>query len=53
MEEQRSKPSSPPRMVLGIMPFGTRVDEKTSFGLLDQYVEAGGVWLDTANCYAY
>ena len=29
-------------LVLGAMYFGTRVDEATSFALLDRYVEAGG-----------
>jgi aryl-alcohol dehydrogenase-like predicted oxidoreductase len=37
---------------LGTMTFGTRVDEEASFALLDCYVEAGGRFLDTANCYA-
>ncbi len=40
-------------LALGAMEFGTRIDEKTSFGLLDQYVAEGGVWIDTANCYAF
>jgi aryl-alcohol dehydrogenase-like predicted oxidoreductase len=35
------------------MYFGTKTDEKTSFRLLDLYVEAGGSFLDTANCYAF
>ena len=42
-----------PGMVLGIMPFGTNIDAQTSFALLDQYVDEGGIWLDTANCYSY
>ncbi|HEY0473064.1 MAG TPA: aldo/keto reductase [Kribbella sp.] len=41
------------RIALGAMEFGTRIDEQTSFALLDEYVEAGGVWIDTANCYAF
>jgi aryl-alcohol dehydrogenase-like predicted oxidoreductase len=41
------------KLALGAMEFGTRIDEKTSFALLDQYVAEGGVWIDTANCYAF
>jgi aryl-alcohol dehydrogenase-like predicted oxidoreductase len=40
-------------LVLGAMMFGTRIDEKTSFALLDRFVDAGGVWIDTADCYAF
>lgn len=40
-------------LVLGTMYFGTKTDEKTSFHLLDRYVEAGGTIIDTANCYAF
>ncbi|HEU4948537.1 MAG TPA: aldo/keto reductase [Kribbella sp.] len=40
-------------IALGAMEFGTRIDEKTSFALLDAYVDAGGVWIDTANCYSF
>lgn len=39
-------------LCLGAMYFGTRQDETASFGLLDQYVEAGGSFIDTANIYA-
>ena len=41
------------RIALGAMEYGTRIDEKTSFALLDAYVDAGGVWIDTANCYSF
>lgn len=41
------------RIALGAMLFGTTIDEKTSFALLDQYVDGGGVWIDTADCYAF
>jgi len=41
------------RVALGAMEFGSRIDEKTSFALLDEYVDAGEVWIDTANCYAF
>lgn len=44
-------PTSP--LVLGAMMFGTAVDEDTSFALLDRFVERGGVWIDTADCYAF
>lgn len=40
-------------LVLGAMLFGTRVDDATSIDLLDRFVDAGGVWIDTANCYAF
>jgi aryl-alcohol dehydrogenase-like predicted oxidoreductase len=35
------------------MSFGTVIDEKTSFAILDRYVEAGGTFIDTANSYAF
>jgi aryl-alcohol dehydrogenase-like predicted oxidoreductase len=38
---------------LGAMLFGTKVDEATSFAILDRYLEAGGTFIDTANNYAY
>jgi aryl-alcohol dehydrogenase-like predicted oxidoreductase len=40
-------------LALGTMFFGTRVDEQTSFDLLDRFVAAGGRVLDTANAYAF
>ena len=40
-------------LALGAMEYGTRIDEETSFRLLDEYVDAGGEWIDTANCYAF
>jgi len=40
-------------LVLGAMMFGTTIDESTSFALLDRFVERGGVWIDTADCYAF
>jgi aryl-alcohol dehydrogenase-like predicted oxidoreductase len=39
-------------LCLGTMFFGSKENEETSFALLDQYVEAGGSFLDTANNYA-
>lgn len=38
---------------LGCMLFGSSTDERTSYALLDQYAEAGGRFLDTANNYAF
>ncbi len=40
-------------LVLGAMMFGTTIDEDTSFALLDRFVERGGQWIDTADCYAF
>ncbi len=36
-------------LCLGTMYMGTRTDEKTSFAILDRFLEAGGTFLDTAN----
>ncbi|TDE08438.1 aldo/keto reductase [Jiangella asiatica] len=41
------------RLILGAMNFGTTVDETTSFALLDRFVERGGEWIDTADCYSF
>ncbi|MDO5619324.1 aldo/keto reductase [Kocuria sp.] len=40
-------------MALGAMHLGTKIGYADSCGILDAYVEAGGVWIDTANCYAF
>jgi aryl-alcohol dehydrogenase-like predicted oxidoreductase len=40
-------------IVLGAMYFGTRVSEAASMALLDRFVDHGGTWIDTANCYAF
>ena len=40
-------------IVLGAMDFGTKVPEATARVLLDRFVELGGRWIDTANCYAF
>jgi aryl-alcohol dehydrogenase-like predicted oxidoreductase len=37
---------------LGTMNFGSRDDRAVSYAMLDQYVEGGGNFLDTANNYA-
>ena len=41
------------QLCLGAMPFGTTVDEQTSFAILDRFVAAGGTTIDTANCYSF
>jgi aryl-alcohol dehydrogenase-like predicted oxidoreductase len=38
-------------LCLGTMYFGYRTDETTAFAILDRFSEAGGTFLDTANCY--
>ena len=40
-------------LALGCMNFGSRTDEARSVELLDQYIGAGGRFLDTANNYAF
>ncbi|MFC0862937.1 hypothetical protein ACFHYQ_11595 [Sphaerimonospora cavernae] len=35
------------RIALGTIPFGTTVDEATSFAILDRFVERGGTITDT------
>jgi aryl-alcohol dehydrogenase-like predicted oxidoreductase len=40
-------------MALGTMYFGTRVDDRTAFALLDRFVELGGQWLDTSDNYSF
>jgi aryl-alcohol dehydrogenase-like predicted oxidoreductase len=40
-------------LCLGTIYFGAREDQATSFRLLDQYAEAGGSFLDTANIYSF
>jgi aryl-alcohol dehydrogenase-like predicted oxidoreductase len=38
---------------LGALPFGTTVDQETSFAILDRFTEAGGTFIDTANNYSF
>jgi aryl-alcohol dehydrogenase-like predicted oxidoreductase len=38
---------------LGCMLMGTRTDEETSARILRDYFDAGGAFLDTADCYAW
>ena len=40
-------------LCMGTMLFGSRMEEKASFAALDAFAEAGGDFLDTANCYAW
>lgn len=40
-------------IVLGAMEHGSRIDEERSRELLDRFVELGGRWIDTADCYAF
>jgi len=40
-------------IVLGAMNFGTAQDDTTAFRLLDRFVDQGGRWIDTADCYAF
>lgn len=40
------------RVGLGTMQFGWSVDEPGSFAVLDAYTEAGGNFIDTADCYS-
>lgn len=40
-------------LCLGTMYFGSKNNNVTSYRLLDQYAEAGGSFLDTANIYAH
>ncbi|MFD6528820.1 aldo/keto reductase [Streptomyces sp. NPDC060184] len=40
-------------LCLGAMPFGARIDEETSFALLDRFVERGGNFIDTADNYCF
>ena len=41
------------QLALGAMLMGTDTDEATSFAMLDRYLDAGGSFVDTANCYAW
>lgn len=41
------------QLALGAMLMGTATDETASFSMLDRYVDSGGNFIDTANCYAW
>ncbi|MGW5876073.1 aldo/keto reductase [Nocardiopsis terrae] len=40
-------------LCLGAMKFGSTTDAATSAALLDRFVEAGGTFVDTADCYQF
>lgn len=40
-------------LCLGAMYYGTKVNQESSYRLLDQYIKAGGTFIDTANIYAH
>ncbi|MEE2037940.1 aldo/keto reductase [Nocardiopsis sp. CT-R113] len=40
-------------LCLGAMKFGSQTDDATSAALLDRFVEAGGTFVDTADCYQF
>ncbi len=40
-------------LCLGAMKFGSETDDATSAALLDRFVEAGGTFVDTADCYQF
>ncbi|GAB4051877.1 aldo/keto reductase [Catellatospora paridis] len=41
------------QLALGAMIMGTSTDEPTSVEMLDRYLDAGGNFVDTANCYCW
>lgn len=41
------------RIALGTIPFGTTVDMRDTFAILDRFLDAGGTRLDTANNYPF
>ncbi|WP_433218753.1 aldo/keto reductase [Microtetraspora malaysiensis] len=41
------------KLALGTLPFGTTVDEATSFAILDRFAESGGTIVDTSNNYSF
>jgi len=41
------------QLSLGCMLMGTLTDEATSFGMLDDFVDQGGTFIDTANAYCW
>ncbi|ROP41250.1 aldo/keto reductase [Saccharothrix texasensis] len=40
-------------LALGTLPFGTWVDQETSFAIMDRFAEAGGTFVDTADNYVF
>lgn len=53
MRRQRIGSLEVSALCLGALPFGKYVDEKTSFAIMDRFVEAGGTFLDTSNNYVF
>jgi aryl-alcohol dehydrogenase-like predicted oxidoreductase len=45
--------TSASQLALGCMIMGTTTPEPEAVAILDRYVEAGGTFLDTADCYAW
>lgn len=41
------------QVCLGAMLMGTTIDPQTSMAMLDTFLEEGGSFIDTANCYAW
>jgi len=41
------------QLALGAMLMGTSTGEDEAFAILDRYLDAGGSFVDTANCYAW
>ncbi|GIG90056.1 aldo/keto reductase [Plantactinospora endophytica] len=41
------------QFALGCMLMGTLADDESSYAILDRYLDGGGTFLDTANCYAW
>ncbi|MEU4769174.1 aldo/keto reductase [Actinosynnema sp. NPDC023794] len=53
MRRQRIGSLEVSALALGTLPFGTSVDQQTSFAIMDRFAEAGGTFLDTANNYVF
>ncbi|MCC8244150.1 aldo/keto reductase [Saccharothrix luteola] len=53
MRRQRIGSLEVSALALGTLPFGTSVDQRTSFAIMDRFAEAGGTFLDTANNYVF
>src|SRR3954449_12611229 len=41
------------RLALGAMQMGNASDERDSVAILDRYLDAGGSFIDTADCYEW
>lgn len=41
------------QLCMGAMLLGTKVNKEDSFAILDDFIERGGNFIDTANCYAW